>query len=51
LRLNGNQLETLPPEIGNLKGTLQRLYLRGNKISAAEKSKISELLPGCDVIY
>lgn len=51
LRLNNNAIEKIPDEIKNLSGNLQRLYLRGNKLSPEEQARIKQLLPGCKLIF
>lgn len=49
LRLNGNKLEALPESIGKLKN-LKRLYIKGTGLPPAERSKLTALLPGVEVI-
>jgi len=48
LNLSSNRLSTLPVEIQNLK-KLKNMDLRGNNFSPAEKQKIQQWLPNCEI--
>ena len=51
LRLNDNQLTALPGDLSGLARNLKRLYLRGNPLPEAEKTRIQQALPNCQVIF
>jgi Leucine-rich repeat (LRR) protein len=51
LRLNDNLITAMPDDLGGLAKNLRRLYLRGNPIPDAEKKRIQQALPNCQVIF
>ena len=50
LYLNNNQLTNLPEPFGNLTN-LQKLWLSDNKLTKAEKERIKQLLPNCEIKF
>jgi len=50
LNLRDNDLKTIPTEMAQLKN-LQTLNLSGNPISVAERDRIRQMLPDCNVYF
>ncbi|MFA6394131.1 MAG: leucine-rich repeat domain-containing protein [Patescibacteria group bacterium] len=51
INFSGNKIDTMPDEIGNIKGNLEVLNISGNGYSSDAIRKIEDMLPDTQVIF